>query len=385
MRSVRFVHPGDDESLRSSRDESDRPDSQAAVAAPSTEVIVEAEDGERFELTVDDALREALHLEPVAGRNADDDEDHDSADEESPAVSIVRSAPSGPPLSPRDIQVRVRSGEAPEDLAADSSTPLDKIMRFAFPVLEERARIGDEARRARARRDGDGALVPFGDTVDRRFLAHGIDPSSVLWDSFRRPDGSWVVIASWKTGEHERHAHWAFSLAARTVLPADEVGSDLLSDRPLRPVVRAVPDATELAAQAEAVYDQESPGAYSGPRHDMVSPAHPTVAAAPRSPATDDRDSAQPMLPMDPPLPLRLAEPLHPRPTIVPELVEPDQSVTGSIGFDELFDANIVEEAPATEEPAPASKRAARGKSAREQTKIPSWDDILLGVRRKQD
>lgn len=330
-------------------------------------LTLQAEDGERFELTVDDALRAAVGT-------ATDDQDA----EERAAVTSTRSAPVGPPLSPRDIQVRVRSGESPEDLAADSGTPIDKIMRFAFPVLEERIRIGDEARRARARRDGDGALVPFGDTVDRRFLAHGIDPASVSWDSFRRPDGSWVVIASWLAGEHERHAHWAFSLAARTVLPADEVGSDLLSDRPLRPVVRAVPDhdeQAELDAQ-EQVYDQEAPPPYS--------------AAYPASfqPQTQQPGYQVPRHEA-PPLPLRLADPLHPRPTVVPEPPAEVEAVTGSIGFDALFDANIVDESTdrpdqPTGEP-PAKRSGSRSKSAREQTKIPSWDDILLGVRRKQD
>ena len=340
MRSVRFVVPGDDES-------------------PETDdvLVVEAGDGERFELTVDDALRAA-----VAAPAQDD-----RPDEESPAVTPVRTAPIGPPLSPRDIQVRVRSGESPEDLAADTDTPIDKIMRFAYPVLEERARIGDEARRSRARRDGDGDLVPFGDTVDRRFLAHDIDPSSVSWDSFRRPDGSWVVIASWLAGEHERQAHWTFSLAARTVLAADDVGSDLLSDRPLRPVVRAVPDHEEAAPGEgrDEVYDQEAPTAYPSPaRHEA------------------------------PPLPLRLAEPLHPRPAVVASLDADGDAIIRDIGFDELFDANLVDEPSARDDgpepPAPVSappqrRGSGRSKAAREQTKIPSWDDILLGVRRKQE
>jgi hypothetical protein len=335
MRSVRFVEPGD----------GDAPASEGTV-------IVQSEDGERFELTVDDSLRAAV---ATPGQL-------DSAGEEKPAVTTTNAVPSGPPLTPRDIQVRVRSGESPEDLAADSGTPLDKIMRFAFPVMEERARISDEARRARARRDGDGAFVPFGDTVDRRFVAHGIDPATVLWDSFRRPDGSWVVIATWPAGEHERHAHWAFSLAARTVLPADEVGSDLLSDRPLRPIVRAVPDPEEQAAIAarDELYDQEAPPPYP------ARPYQPTNHGAPSNGPTHE----------EPPLPLRLADPL-PRPSAVPS----PNAVTGSIGFDELFDANVVD---AREEKAPP-KRSGRSKSAREQTKIPSWDDILLGVRRKQD
>jgi hypothetical protein len=353
------------------------------------DLLVESEDGERFTLAVDDALRAAITgLGNPSNAGG-------PADEEAAPVTL-HPAPAGPPLTPRDIQVRVRSGESPEDLATDSGTRLDKIMRFALPVLEERARVGDEARRARARRDGDGALVPFGETVDRRFQAHGIDPGAVKWDSFRRPDGSWVVIATWSSGGHDRHAHWAFALAARTVLPADEVAADLLSDRPLRPVVRAVPDPNDDAAPRESVFDQEAPATY--------------VPAAPAAPV----DSAP--RPAAPPLPLRLADPLPPadgaegtdgadetasaNPTDTDDAdADPDgdaasaDAITGSIGFAELFDRNVIEPEPepaaissaGTDKPDPPkrSRSVRRGKGAREQ--IPSWEDIMLGVRPKHD
>jgi hypothetical protein len=346
MRSVRVVTTAGDDS----------PKSDAAV-------VVEAEDGEEFELTIDDALRDAV------------------------AARARVSAADAVPLSPRDIQVRVRAGESPEDLAADSGTPIERIMRFAFPVLEERARVGDEARRSRARRDGDGALVPFGETVDRRLVTHGIDPVSVSWDSFRRPDGSWVVIASWHANGTERHAHWAFSLAARTVLPADEVGSDLLSDRPLRPVVRAVPDHDEAAAAREQVYDQNAPAARGfqpGPIRSDTHDGH------------DSHDSH------DTP-PLRLAEPLFPRPAATPALPPApvpsvDEPVSAPVVVEtalheatlhDLFStatddepAQSTHDQPAPGQPAPAPRS---GRSKREQTKIPSWDDILLGVRRNND
>ncbi len=301
-------------------------------------VVAETVDGEQFQLPVDAELRAAITPQ---------------AEAEAP-VSVVPPRPDVQ-LSPRDIQVRVRSGESPEDLAADSGTSIERVMRFAFPVLEERARVGDEARRARARRDGDGALVPFGETVDRRFAAHGIDPLSVSWDSFRRPDGSWVVIASWTAGETERHAHWAFSLTARTVLPADEIGSDLLSERPLRPVVRAVPDPVEdpeadaRRRAQEELFDQE---------------------------ATESRTYTPVPSDDEPPLPLRLADPIRPPQHAVP--AEPREPTLS----DDLFGHS---EPAAEAEPPAVHRGSGRSKAAREQTKIPSWDDILLGVRRKQD
>ena len=240
MRSLRVVPPGE---LAPAEDGSDvSADPAGAAQSTSTQgsgdaIVVEADDGEQFQLTFDDAGREALRA--AVGSPP--------APEPSPARGRVGQ---GHPLSPREIQTRVRAGESAQDLADDSGTSMDKIMRFAYAVIEERSRVADEARRARARRDGDGNLVPFGETVDARFTAASIEPQSVEWDSFRRPDGSWVVSAAWTTDGTERIAHWAFSLTARTVLPLDQISSDLLSDRPLRPVVRVVPDPTEEACVA---------------------------------------------------------------------------------------------------------------------------------------
>ena len=273
MRSLRVVPPGE---LPAAEGESgvgvDPADSAGATSAPGTgdAIVVEAEDGERFQLTLDEALRDAVGpSEPAA------------PSPEHPRGGAGRGpSGTGTPLTPREIQTRVRAGESAQDLADDSGTSIDKIMRFAYAVLEERSRVADEARRARARRDGDGNLVPFGETVDSRFAAASIVPQSVEWDSFRRPDGSWVVSAAWSTDGTERHAHWAFSLTTRTVLPLDQVSSDLLSDRPLRPVVRAVPDAADAAASAAELYDQEAPQASNYPAPPSIGRPRGTTSTA---------------------------------------------------------------------------------------------------------
>ena len=76
---------------------------------------------------------------------------------------------------------------------------LERVMRFAAAVMDERIRIADEARRSRARRtvtDGEGKLLVFGEAVDERFRAHGIDPDSVSWDARPR----WCSMRSQASG-----------------------------------------------------------------------------------------------------------------------------------------------------------------------------------------
>ena len=236
-------------------------------------------------------------------------------------------------------------------------------MRFAGPVMDERVRIAGESRRARARRSNhagaDHAVVQFGEAVDASFAAHGISAADVTWDARRRDDGEWLVTAQWLGGEGQHTAEWLFHRGTRTVTPIDETAADLLSDRPIRPVlppepmrptlVKApplvpgivafppMPDAhTGPIPPVEEVFDQEAPP--EGPRE-----LPPLVSVA----SAMDFD--------EPPLPLGMTEPAQ----------QPS-------AFDRLANRHAAKREESDDE------RAARAR-------VPSWDDILLGVRRKQD
>jgi hypothetical protein len=283
------------------------------------------------------------------------------------AASAAPAAPTPTPpeqaIVPREIQMRVRAGESPADVATSLGTNVERVMRFAGPVMDERRRIADEARRARARRtnhDGaDNAVVVFGEAVDQRFAAHGITAADVSWDARRRLDGEWLVTAEWLGGESRHGAQWLFHRGTRTVTPIDEAATDLLSDRPIRPVLPAEPARPTLAAapplapgivafppmpeahtgpipRFEEVFDQEAPP--EGPRE------LPALVPAISAPQFDE-----------PPLPLGITLPT-PQPATLDRL-----SNRHAAKRDESDD-----------------ERAARAR-------VPSWDDILLGVRRKQD
>src|SRR5437879_6462836 len=130
------------------------------------QLLVETAEGdEQFALNLDAAVRQAVRAElprrPAPIRRP-----------EPAAPPLVATTLPEPPISPREIQVRVRAGESPEDLAAAYGMGLERVMRFAGAVMDERRRIAEEARRARARRTGadgaDGKVVVFGEAVDER-------------------------------------------------------------------------------------------------------------------------------------------------------------------------------------------------------------------------
>lgn len=286
--------------------------------AEAGRVVLETTDGhEKFELPIDEELRRVLSHKPAAA---------------------VRTPPSGEPrITPREIQMRVRAGTAPEELAETFNAGLDWVLRFAGPVLAERERIADEARRGKARRSTtEGQTVVFGEAVDERFAAHGIDPQSVRWDAVRREDGQWVLIANWVGGQAERQAEWSFHLSSRTVAPLDDTAADLLSDRPIRPI--AVPTEPEPGPPTLTVAPPLAPGL-------VAFPAMPDASTGPLPRAEEVFDQArfeEPHLPMH-----------------VPE-------------------APAAKSGRNRREDEPEEDRAARAA-------IPSWDDILLGVRRKRD
>jgi hypothetical protein len=328
MRELRFVGPGEDGDY----------------------VIVEiADGGEAFSLPIDDDLRGAVRENMAPAR-------------------VVH--PEQTPITPREIQVRVRAGEVPEQIAEDAGMPLERVLLFARQVLEERARITDEARRARARRNtADGQLVEFGTAVDGRFAVHAIQPSDIRWDSLRGTDGQWVVSAAWRgTDASDRIARWSFALATRTLTPLDETAADLLSDRPIRPIVRAVPDMPPDATPEETTGPIPLPvarGANPGPGAPRAQGSRGIRPAA-------GEDEATPTLPLagtDPPAatgPARRSSrsPRDGRNAAVAP-TEPSDNPRGA--------ATEPAEPPVTEHARPSKP------------KVPSWDDILLGVRRNRD
>jgi Protein of unknown function (DUF3071) len=338
MRELRFVGPGED----------------------GDSVIVETADGEEaFSLPIDDDLRGAVRATVTPAREA---------------------RPEPVPITPREIQVRVRAGEVPEQIADDAGMPLERVLLFARSVLEERARITDEARRARARRNtADGQLVEFGTAVDGRFAVHAVEPSDVRWDSLRGADGQWVVSAAWRgTDTADRIARWSFALATRTLTPLDETAADLLSDRPIRPVVRSVPNLPSDATPEETTGPIPMPLMRSlDPR-----PGSPVASASRVVRPVTGENAAAPPLPLagtDPPAATgggrRSARSARGgRSTAVPAASAPTEPPDNPRGTA----AVPAESTRSAEPPVPEPTRPSK-------PKVPSWDDILLGVRRNRD
>lgn len=207
--------------------------------------------GEMFQLPIDEALRAAASRTP------------------SKAVPGVGAEPIA--MSPRDIQARIRGGATAAEVAELSGIPLAKVQRYEGPVLAEREYVAQQARKievASPTAGHDSYRSFFGDQpatldemVTHRLRVFGVEPSTVEWDSWRRPDGSWNVVARFQTrsGAHaaigeEPPAMWTFSPARKSLQNANRWAQQLSE---LEPMDGPVPS-RRLSAVSDRPFDFET-------------------------------------------------------------------------------------------------------------------------------
>jgi hypothetical protein len=130
-----------------------------------------------------------------------------------------------PQLAPRDIQARIRSGESAEDVARIAGVPVDRVLRYAGPVLQERAMLAQQARRTRLRDSERGATLA--EVVDARLSQHGVELEKIAWDAYRRDDGTWRIVATWPSGRANATAVWEMDKSRQSIAPHDEMAQCL--------------------------------------------------------------------------------------------------------------------------------------------------------------
>ena len=197
--------------------------------ADGTSILFVTEDGEELTVVVDDSVRATL-------QQAQDGPGPDAA--QPPATAVRRQprrreAPMDTPLTPRDIQTRIRSGESLEDVAAGSGMDADRIERFAAPVLAEREHLALTALGSSIRRRGESSgHRPLRAVVAERLLAQGLDPDDVRWDAWKRDDNAWQVTADYELEGEPRHAEFRFDPQGRFSHAEDDEARWLAGEQP---------------------------------------------------------------------------------------------------------------------------------------------------------
>ncbi|NJC72852.1 DUF3071 domain-containing protein [Planosporangium thailandense] len=358
-----------------------RPVRFVALSEDGNALVLTDEVGRLLALPVDDRLAGALRVERPAGAPAPH------------PASAAHDFGTASPLSPRDIQARIRAGESAEDVARVAGVPVDRVLRYAGPVLQERAMLAQHARSTKLKNSESGASLA--QVVDVRLAQHGIDNEKISWDAYRRDDGSWRIVATWPSGKATAQAIWELDKARQLVTPHDDMAQYLCAERPT-PILGQDPPAP-----------QHVPGELSRGGHEPMRPAADTARRESRpgrglaDPIRSGRDAL--LASLERPLEgqgtsTRLSPAVGTAPVPSPEpsrqpvrggaaAVLGSTTSTGPAGsaFDEDDDvARAVPDVPslAVLRPRRNTAPAAGGTEStgeKPRKRLPSWDDVLFG------
>ncbi|MGH3353822.1 MAG: septation protein SepH [Nocardioides sp.] len=338
------------------------------------------DDAEReYTADIDDRLRAAL--EAVSTRRSE---------------QTVNKTPSSS-LRPRDIQTRIRAGESAEEVAAVAGTTVEKILAFAGPVLAEREHMAQRAQQASVRRrpgeEAPSTARTLGQAVAAHFQSMYIDPESVSWDSYRRPDGRWKLTGEYETADRSGIAELTYDAPGNYVELDNDDARWLTGEKIDAPAPAAEPEPVTddmLAARRRRAQGSMTKGSAA------QTPAAPAPAPTSPPPATKPaKSSKRASVGVDMPLEAFLGDeeptgkqeavPAEPEtasvaepaaeaaaPAAAPDQAAPDQAAPDQAAPDQ---AAPDQAAPASEPQKPAKKTSSRRKRA----SVPSWDEIMFG------
>ncbi|WP_336320548.1 septation protein SepH [Streptomyces lavendofoliae] len=338
-----------------------------AVSNDGTRLVLKAADSTEYTLPIDERLRAAVRNDRARlGQIEIEVESH---------------------LRPRDIQARIRAGASAEEVAQLAGIPVERVRRFEGPVLAERAFMAERARKTPVRRPGENTGPQLGEAVQERLLLRGADKDTVVWDSWRRDDGTWEVLLIYRVAGEVHSASWTYDPPRRLVQAVDDEARSLIGETD------------------DAVAVQE-------PSFPFV----PRIARLPRDRPLDRALDRQ----IDRPSPVPAAEPeeeserdsltslLEAVPSFRGDMVVPERPVTDPAMTEPVQDPDV-EEPPAPAASAGAGSayadvlmpRAVSGHRDRltgttdrqaeadgvrpgRRAAVPSWDEIVFGTRRKK-
>ncbi|MEU6853449.1 septation protein SepH [Actinacidiphila alni] len=181
-----------------------------AVSNDGTRLVLKAADSTEYTLPIDERLRAAVRNDRARlGQIEIEVESH---------------------LRPRDIQARIRAGASAEEVASMAGIPVERVRRFEGPVLAERAFMAERARKTPVRRQGESTGPQLGEAVSERLLLRGAEKDTVLWDSWRRDDGTWEVLLVYRVAGEPHSASWTYDPPRRLVAAVDDEARALIGE-----------------------------------------------------------------------------------------------------------------------------------------------------------
>lgn len=316
-------------------------------------LVLEAQDGQKYRLLVDDMVRSSVKKEPLLLLD-----------------SIT--------ITPREIQEEIRNGVSIDDLVKRSGASFDFVEKFAAPVIAELEHIVSSALSVRLTiagdRYSDSTQIEFGDIIAGRLVTSGA--TGISWIAKKIEPNNWNITANYVLNGTDGSATWGFDPRRLTLSPESETAVTLSSQETINssPIPKLRPVATE-STTLESVYSE--PVAETVVMEDVI-PSTPAAfmrslevtenVATPTSPASN----AEPLSAT-----ADLLEALRRKRTEREEVQlepHPETANLRVIDFEPIPEpATPVEIITEIEESKPVLKK---GRAA-----MPSWDEIVFGTK----
>jgi hypothetical protein len=323
----------------------------SVVGASDGHIILVSSDGERFQVTINDALLGALRTP-------------------SPGPSVNHRS------SPKDIQAHIRRGLTARQVADLTGEELSYIEKFEGAVLAERRFVVDQAL-AVAVTQKNGPETTFGASVRARL--EGIVATQAEWSAWKEESG-WHVELLFHEGDVEHRARWSFDPRKHLISPTNDDAAVLSRHEPmpttLIPKLSAVPAAERPERFDSDIFEASDLGE-TGPMLESV-PYGRQGDGPERGRMADTADLLEILR--------RKRGERDTSPESEPEKSRAGHPSTGGIHLVE-DDEHTAQVTPITHaadltsdedpEPPPSTKKS--------RPVMPSWDDIVFGARSDDD
>ncbi|NDE47857.1 MAG: DUF3071 domain-containing protein, partial [Actinobacteria bacterium] len=127
-------------------------------------VVGRTSDGERIELADSEGNSFTVKI----------DESLKNAMAERKLVAVSEEAPT---FSIKEIQARLRAGESFAEVARISGLSMNKIERYASPIMQERAWVIEQAEKSSPK----GTSLPLRELVVQRLAPRGVNMNQISW------------------------------------------------------------------------------------------------------------------------------------------------------------------------------------------------------------
>lgn len=372
-------------------------------------LVLESADGTRFLLPIDANLRtsitKARRIQPARGLGAKGT------------------------YGPRDIQTRFRQGASVEEIAEESGWEPERVRRYEWPIVAERAHIIRAAQSVKiGRRSSASGTAQIPVTLSARIEEvserYGFEDATQDWTTRQQENGQWRVEVDIALKDSVRQnlpaqvvfpARWVYNPANQGLYASNEAAyflmgnsEDAVAAAAKKAPVEVPPARLPKAPEPAPAPLTSSESADERKLKELLERARSVRPAQVEEPEVFvHRESAQPAEPVAPAASAAPVAPVAPEPTAetTVETTDPlavdSEAPVESVPVESFTLAAPIEdapaeaaqapvaEAPATEaqaEPAsavPASEEKPKPSSSKKQrVSVPAWDDIIFGSRK---